>query len=88
MRDEAAYEARFGGLLYCFLRAMGRGEEGSGVVFERPAWEDVRAWERELRESRTPFGYVIDPRGARPGRGGIPARGLHLLIPLRVTDAK
>ena len=24
VRDEAAYEARFGGLLYCFLRAMGR----------------------------------------------------------------
>ena len=49
--DEADYEARFGGLLYCFLRAMrsGPGGDGSdGVYFDRPTWATLRAWEQEL----------------------------------------
>lgn len=61
IRDEAAYEARFGGLLYCFLRAMGRSGDSGGVVFERPSFEEVVAWERELREHDAPWGYPIRP---------------------------
>ena len=57
VHDEAAYEARFGGLLYCFLRAMRA--PGRGVVFQRPSWADVRAWEAELRSSEEPWGYPI-----------------------------
>ena len=49
--DEAAYERRFGGLLYFFLREMERtpaGEPTRGVWFERPAWDTVKGWERTL----------------------------------------
>lgn len=49
IRDEAAYEARFGGLLYLFLRAMRR--EGSGVEgihSTRPSWNEICTFERSL----------------------------------------
>jgi exodeoxyribonuclease V beta subunit len=42
--DEAAFEARFGGVLYLFLRGMPAG----GVWTSRPAWAEVQAWRREL----------------------------------------
>ena len=45
-----AYGARFGGLLYCFLR--GFGSDGDGVWSTRPTWDDLRGWEDELRERR------------------------------------
>ncbi|MDP1832189.1 MAG: UvrD-helicase domain-containing protein [Geothrix sp.] len=41
---EAAYEARFGGALYVFLRGLPEG----GVWFFRPTWSEVRAWEQAL----------------------------------------
>jgi len=44
------HDARFGGLLYCFLRGMdGR---GSGVWSSRPSWDDLARWERELGDRR------------------------------------
>ena len=46
VRDEAAYERLFGGLLYVFLRGMG--VPGEGVYFERPSWSDVVGWEQGL----------------------------------------
>jgi len=46
IRDEAAYEARFGGVLYVFLRGLPE----AGVWTSRPAWADVRTWERELAD--------------------------------------
>lgn len=49
--DEAAYDRRFGGILYFFLREMERtpaGQPTRGVWFERPDWETVKGWEREL----------------------------------------
>jgi len=49
--DEAAFEKRFGGFLYLFLREMERtpaGEPTRGVYFDRPDWKTVQAWEREL----------------------------------------
>jgi exodeoxyribonuclease V beta subunit len=63
IHDEAAYERRFGGLLYFFLRNMEAtppGAETQGTWFERPDWTTVKQWERELlqhsfaREERTP----------------------------------
>lgn len=44
--DEAAYDARFGGVLYVFLRGLPE----AGVWTSRPAWGEVRSWERELAE--------------------------------------
>ena len=44
--DEATFEARFGGVLYVFLRGLPEG----GIWTSRPAWNEVRAWERELAE--------------------------------------
>jgi exodeoxyribonuclease V beta subunit len=53
---EAAYDARFGGILYCFLRGID--PRGHGIWSARPGWSDVVAWERELGE-----------RGARQAPG-------------------
>jgi exodeoxyribonuclease V beta subunit len=44
IRDEAAYEAGFGGGLYVFLRGL----PGGGLASRRPAWAEVVAWEREI----------------------------------------
>jgi exodeoxyribonuclease V beta subunit len=42
---EADYEARFGGLLYCFLRGL---NDGQGAHLTRPGWNDMLAYEQEL----------------------------------------
>jgi exodeoxyribonuclease V beta subunit len=47
-RDE--YTARFGGLLYCFLR--GFDAQGSGVWSVCPTWDDILASESALRVRR------------------------------------
>jgi len=44
IREEAAFEARFGGVLYVFLRGL----PGGGIWFTRPSWGEVQAWEAEL----------------------------------------
>jgi exodeoxyribonuclease V beta subunit len=50
VRARPDYEARFGGLLYCFLRGMdGRGQ---GVWSIRPDWDEVLAWETALGARR------------------------------------
>jgi exodeoxyribonuclease V beta subunit len=41
--DEADYEARFGGMVYVFLRAL-----PEGLEIGRPSWAELRGWEREL----------------------------------------
>jgi exodeoxyribonuclease V beta subunit len=41
--DEADYEARFGGTVYVFLRAL-----PAGLEIGRPTWAEVQTWEREL----------------------------------------
>jgi exodeoxyribonuclease V beta subunit len=41
--DEASYEARFGGTVYVFLRAL-----PEGLEIGRPSWADLQRWEREL----------------------------------------
>ncbi|MEM9067763.1 MAG: UvrD-helicase domain-containing protein [Myxococcota bacterium] len=59
--SEEDFEARFGGLLYCFLRSMNA--PGRGVFFQRPSFPDVVAWEAELRESDRPWGYALRVEG-------------------------
>lgn len=54
LSDEVAYEAKFGGLVYAFLRAG-----ASGIVFDRPTWSEVLAWDEELRYAERPFGYDL-----------------------------
>jgi exodeoxyribonuclease V beta subunit len=44
LHDEAAYEARFGGILYVFLRGL----PGQGTWSLRPTWVEVQAWKRDL----------------------------------------
>jgi exodeoxyribonuclease V beta subunit len=49
VHDRSAYEKRFGGFLFCFLRGMrapGSGVEG--IHGERPDWTAIAAWESEL----------------------------------------
>jgi exodeoxyribonuclease V beta subunit len=48
----AEYEARFGGLLFCFLRGMRIDGDGrQGVHFERPSWDEIGRWQEELARS-------------------------------------
>lgn len=40
--DEADYQARFGGAVYCFVRGMADQPDGAaGVYFARPSWQEV-----------------------------------------------
>ncbi len=57
LHDERSYDARFGGLAYLFMRGMAS-PDASGVHFERPSFDEVVSWERDLgaRRYRTP-GY-------------------------------
>jgi exodeoxyribonuclease V beta subunit len=44
--DEAAYEARFGGTLYVFVRGLGR--SGDAVRGRRPSFDELTRWQHEL----------------------------------------
>jgi exodeoxyribonuclease V beta subunit len=49
IRDQGGYEARFGGLLYIFLRGIAPDGGGTrGIYFHRPHWAEVVGYEREL----------------------------------------
>ena len=52
LRDAAAFESRFGGVLYCFLRGMRADDPQAGVYFRRPDWADVLGWQRAMLEPR------------------------------------
>jgi exodeoxyribonuclease V beta subunit len=53
-RSREEYEARFGGLFYCFLRGMETRPEtaAEGVWSSRPSWDDVIAWDAALGARR------------------------------------
>ncbi len=53
---EADYEARFGGILYIFLRGF---QAGEGAWFSRPAWADLLKLEQELLQRNQWGGAVI-----------------------------
>ncbi|MBS1784306.1 MAG: UvrD-helicase domain-containing protein [Acidobacteria bacterium] len=50
IEDEAAYEARFGGVVYVFLRGLPEG----GQWAQRPSWRETRAWAAELERMLEP----------------------------------
>ena len=52
LRDAAAFDRRFGGVLYCFLRGMRAGDADAGVYFHRPTWAEVLGWQRAMLEPR------------------------------------
>ncbi len=49
VRSRADHEARFGGLLYCFLRGF---DEEGGLWSSRPSWDDLLAWDESRRARR------------------------------------
>jgi exodeoxyribonuclease V beta subunit len=67
---EADYEARFGGILYIFLRGFKAGE---GAWFSRPAWNDLLKLEQELLQRNQWGGAVITQPQAerREGQRGL-----------------
>ena len=49
IRSEAEYNARFGGLLYLFIRGIRADGDGrEGVYFRRPSWQQIADCEAEL----------------------------------------
>jgi exodeoxyribonuclease V beta subunit len=51
IKNERAYARRFGGLLYVFLRGVSTNGTGrEGIYFEKPSWNQLLDWEKELRE--------------------------------------
>jgi exodeoxyribonuclease V beta subunit len=49
--SRAAYESRFGGIVYCFLRGLdASGGEGRGFWSTLPTWDEVERWQRDLAE--------------------------------------
>jgi exodeoxyribonuclease V beta subunit len=49
VRTGAEYEARFGGMLFCFLRGMRGGlEPAPGLHFDKPTWSDIGTWQDRL----------------------------------------
>lgn len=56
IRSKSEYDERFGGLLYLFIRGMKRGDMGrDGVYFQRPDWDEIAAYERELIRAVPPM---------------------------------
>ncbi len=52
IRSKTEYDSRFGGLLYLFIRGMTRSGAGrDGVYFQRPEWNEIADYERELIQS-------------------------------------
>jgi exodeoxyribonuclease V beta subunit len=47
VRSREEYDARFGGILYFFLRGLDA--SGAGIWSTRPTWDQVTAWEQQLR---------------------------------------
>ncbi|HEX3770488.1 MAG TPA: UvrD-helicase domain-containing protein [Polyangiaceae bacterium] len=50
VRSREEHEARFGGILYCFLR--GFDGAGRGLWSARPSWDEVVSWEEHLADPR------------------------------------
>jgi exodeoxyribonuclease V beta subunit len=48
VEKDADYRARFGGIVFCFLRGMPR----NGIYFERPSFDMVQTWYEELSKEK------------------------------------
>ena len=56
LHDEEAYEKRFGGILYVFLRGM---KDLDAFHFERPSWAKLKAYESEFERQRKSYSATI-----------------------------
>ena len=60
IRTARDYEARFGGLLYVFLRGVEPAGNGrSGFYFARPSWSEIVSYESGLMTTRLDLGSHI-----------------------------
>jgi exodeoxyribonuclease V beta subunit len=50
--DARDYEARMGGLIFCFLRARRPGDDRAGIHFQRPSWDELLGHESEMLGAR------------------------------------
>jgi exodeoxyribonuclease V beta subunit len=58
---EAQYEARFGGILYAFMRGIClTGQEQEGIWYSLPPWSEVAAWEENFVARKEWGGEVIE----------------------------
>lgn len=58
---EAQYEARFGGILYAFMRGIRlTGQEQEGIWYSLPPWSEVAAWEENFVACKEWGGEVIE----------------------------
>jgi exodeoxyribonuclease V beta subunit len=48
LHEQADFERRFGGVVYCFLRGMQPGEPEAGIFFRRPDWQTVLDWQQDM----------------------------------------
>ena len=58
------HDARFGGIVYCFVRGMKAKSRGAteGVTFARPSFDVLAEWDRALRDEDAPWGHPLPPR--------------------------
>lgn len=63
---EVDHDARFGGIVYCFLRGMRSRARGptDGVHVARPDLPTLRGWDRAMREDDAPWGHPLPARRA------------------------
>ncbi len=55
--DRSSFEARFGGVIYVFLRGLSANQPthaAQGLHFERPSWHHVLSFEQDLRSGKIP----------------------------------
>jgi exodeoxyribonuclease V beta subunit len=48
LHERSAFEARFGGVLYCFLRGLRPDDPEAGIYFHKPDWQAVLAWQSDM----------------------------------------
>ena len=48
----AAFEQRWGGVVYAFVRGMSAQDPGRGIYFSRPSFSDVVSWQAEWLDDR------------------------------------
>lgn len=49
--DADAFDRRFGGVVYCFLRGMRADDPTAGVYFRRPGWGEVQGGQRAMLDA-------------------------------------
>jgi exodeoxyribonuclease V beta subunit len=53
VHSESEYKARFGGLVYVFLRGLVQSsDQKQGVYFRRPSWSQVLSFEKDIKRMR------------------------------------